>query len=66
MNLKVLFAVFLCLFSTFIICNVAMVIVNAAEGWSCKAFSYVEHAGYLTNNRIQPTGDPREGGGWPQ
>ena len=66
MNLKVLFVAFLCLFSASIICSVAMTMSNAADGWSCKAFTHAVHTGYLATIRIQPTGDPIPGdGGWP-
>ena len=66
MNLKVLFVVFLCLFSASIICNVAMTMLNAAEGWSCEAFTHAVHTGYLTTLGFEPTGDPIIGdGGWP-
>ena len=66
MNLKVLFVVFLFLFSASIICSVAMTMFNAADGWSCKAFTHAVHTGHLTTNRIEPTGDPIPGDGtWP-
>ena len=66
MNFKVLFVAFLCLFSASIICNVAMRMLNAADGWSCKAFTHAVHTGYLTTNGIEPTGDPIIGdGSWP-
>jgi len=65
-NLKVLFVVFLCLFSASIICSAAMTMFNAADGWSCKAFTHAVHTGHLITNRIQPTGDPIPGDGtWP-
>jgi hypothetical protein len=64
-NLKVLFIAFLCLFSAAIICNVAMTMVNAADGWSDNALTQAVHTGYLRTNRIEPSGDPLIGGGWP-
>lgn len=67
MNLKVLSLVFLCLFSASIICNIAMVMQNAAEACSCKAFTNAEHNGYITINGTEPAGDPIEGGdSWPR
>ena len=66
MNLKVLFVVFLCLFSASVICNAAMVMLNVPEEWSCEAARGVVHAGYLINNGTEPTaGDPIGGGSWP-
>jgi hypothetical protein len=66
LNLKVLFVAFLCLFSAAIICNVAMTMVNAADAWSCKAFTHAVRTGYLSTNGAEPTGDPiGGGGGWP-
>jgi len=64
MNLKVLFLVFLCLFTASIISNVSMIIRNAAEGCSCRASTNAVHTGYLTVNGTEPAGDPT-GGGWP-
>jgi len=65
-NLKVLFVAFLCLFSAAIICNVAMTMVNAADGWSYNALTHAVHTGYLTTLGFEPTGDIIEGdGGWP-
>lgn len=65
MNFKVLFTVFLCLLSAFVICNVARV-VNAVEGWSCKTFTYLAGISYVTTNGIEPTGgDERPGPPWP-
>jgi len=65
LNLKVLFVMFLCLFSASIICNAAMVTVNAAEESSCKACTHVVHTGYLTNNGADPMIGDGTGGGWP-
>ncbi len=65
MNLKVLFLAFLCLFSASIICNVSMVMLNAAEGWSCEASRHVVHVGYILTNGTEPAGDPIVDGGWP-
>jgi hypothetical protein len=64
-NLKVLSLIFLCLFSASIICNVAMVMQNATDEQSCKAFTNPGHADYLTINGTEPMmGDPGDGG-WP-
>jgi len=66
MNLKVLFLVSLCLFTASIICNIAMVMQNAAEACSCRAFTNAEHNGYITINGTEPMmGDPISGDGWP-
>lgn len=67
MNLKVLFLAFLCLFSASIICNIAMVMQNAAEACSYRAFTNTEHNGYITINGTEPAGgDPIPGGDWPK
>jgi len=66
LNLKVLFVMFLCLFSASIICSTAMTMLNEPEEWSWKEFTHAVHIGYLRNNRIEPAGDPIGGGGWPR
>lgn len=67
MNLKVLFFIFLCLSSTSIIYNVAMVTLNSAEGWNCKTSRRVVRADYILTNGTEPEGggDPIGGGDWP-
>ncbi len=66
MNFKVLLVAFLCLFSACIICNVAVTMLNAADGLSCRALTHAVQPSYLTTIRIEPTGDPIVGdGGWP-
>lgn len=66
MNFKVLFLVFLCLFSASIICNVAMVMLNAAETCTCRASTNAVHTGYLAVNGTESQmGDPGDGG-WPK
>lgn len=67
MNLKVLGLVFLCLFSASMIFNIAMVMLNAPEACSCRAFTNAEHNGYITINGTEPAGDPIDGDDdWPK
>jgi len=65
LNLKVLFVMFLCLFSASIICNTAMTMMNESEEWNWIGLTRTGDIGYLINNRIEPAGDPIGGGGWP-
>ena len=65
MNFKVLYLVFLCLFTASIICNVSMIMLNAAEAYTCRASTNAVHPGYLAVNGTEPQmGDPTDGG-WP-
>lgn len=66
MNLKVLFVMFLCLFSASIICSTAMTILNEPEEWNRIGLTRTGDIGYLINNGIEPAGDPIGGGGWPR
>lgn len=65
MNLKVLFVMFLCLFSASIICSTAMTILNEPEEWNRIGLTRTGDIGYVINNRIESAGDPIGGGGWP-
>ena len=65
MNLKVLFLVFLCLFSASIICNVAMIMLNAAEACACRASTNAVHLGYLAVNGTESQMGDVTDGGWP-
>jgi hypothetical protein len=65
LNLKVLFLVFLCLFSASIICNMAVTTPDTAQEQSGKALTYAVLPDDITINRTEPvSGDPI-GGGWP-
>jgi hypothetical protein len=65
LNLKVLFVGFLCLLSLYLVSNVAMIVTNAAEGYTYEASTHTLSVAYITNNGIQPMGDP-VGPGWPR
>jgi hypothetical protein len=65
LNLKVLFIVFLCLFSASIICNTAAASLDTVQEWSCEAFTCTAHAGHVTINRTEPAAGDPIGGGWP-
>lgn len=65
MNLKVLFVMFLCLFSASIICSTAMTMLNEPEEWNRIGLTRTGDIDYLINNRIEPAGDPVGGGNWP-
>jgi len=65
LNLKVLFVVFLCLFSVSILCNTAVATLDTVQEWSCEAFTYTAHTSHLTINGTGPTSGDPIGGGWP-
>lgn len=67
MNSKGLFVAFVCLFSAFIVYNVAMVALNTFEVLSLKGLAHEVQKGYITISGIEPTGDPIDPpGGWPK
>lgn len=65
MKLKVLFIAFLCLFSAFMIDNMAMVTQNTSEGRGFNPFTHELYKGYLTTNGTDPKADPIDPPGWP-
>jgi len=65
LNLKVLFVVFLCLFSASIICSTAMTMLNEPEEWNRIGLTRTGDIGYLINKGTERRADPIGGGGWP-
>lgn len=64
MNMKVLFMVFLCLFSVSVICSVAMTVMNTASEYSQTEPALTSDLA-LDGDGIDPIVDDKGGGGWP-